>query len=123
MVDSERIKFNPAVEISYLSTKKQKILYEFMDANLCTPSHAQAIKMKQLEQEGNISGEAIVSIMAEEKPNQVEQYKIPKKSIDRFFAAGTDRKIVEETIVKALDMYMRQRDREGNHDRGEERER
>ena len=123
MVDDERIKFNPAVEISFLPIDKQKILYEVMDADDCTPSYAQAIKMKQLEQEGGLSGEAIVSIMAEEKGNQVEQFKIPKKSIEHFFPSGTKKEDIQDTIVKALDLYTQQRGREISRDRSDERER
>jgi len=123
MVDDERIKFNPAVEISHMSSEKQQLLYEVMDADLCTPSHAQAIKMKQLEQEGNLSGETIIAIMAEEKGNQVEQFKIPKESITRFFAPSTKKEEIQATIVKALELYTRQRDLDVHRDGFSERER
>ena len=119
MVDDERIKFNPAVEISFLSVDRQKILYEVMDANQCTPSYAQAIKMKQLEQAGSLSNETIVLIMEEEKGNQIEQFKLPKKTIERFFPSGTRKEEMQETIIKALEIYTKQRDR----DRSDERER
>ena len=75
-----------------------------MDEMDCTPSHAQAIKMRQMS-EAKTGGErlakdALVSIMKEEKPNQKEQFKIPKEKISRFFAPGTPTQKIEYTIVK-----------------------
>ena len=123
MVDDEQIKFNPAVEISHLPSDKQEFLYEVMDADECTPSHAQAIKMKQLDQEGKLSGETIMAIMAEEKGNQVELFKMPKETITRFFAPNTKKEEIQATIVKALELYTRQRDQEVQRDDNSERER
>ena len=123
MVDDEQIKFNPAVEISHLPAEKQEFLYEVMDADECTPSHAQAIKMKQLDQEGNLSNDAIMTIMAEEKGNQIEQFKIPRDSITRFFAPNTKKEEIQATIVKALELYTKQQSREQDREGFVERER
>ena len=122
MVDNERIKFNPAVELSFLSVENQRNLYEIMDADQCTPSHDQAIRMKQAEAGGYLNKEHIFAIMQEIKGNQIEQFKIPKKSIERFFPPGAKRETVEETIVKALEIYVRHYNRT-DHDRNDERER
>ena len=107
----------PAVELSYLRKEEQLDLFDLIEEMDVTPSHAQALKLRRLS-EGKGMGErlardAIVSIMQEEKPNQVEQFKIPKERISKFFPAGTPAKKMEETIVKALELYRRrQRDRE-----------
>ena len=107
----------PAVELSYLRKEEQADLAQLIQEMECTPSHAQALKLRRLS-EGKGPGErlardAIVSIMQEEKPNQVEQFKMPKERISKFFPAGTPAKKMEETIVKALELYRRrQRDRE-----------
>jgi ParB family chromosome partitioning protein len=105
MVDEGAIKFRPAVELSYLPAEKQEILCEIMESDECTPSHAQAIKMRHFDSEDKLTDEVILSIMAEEKPNQVEQFKMPKTRIERFFSAGTKKKDVEDIIVKALEQY------------------
>ena len=79
----------------------------------CTPSHAQAIKMRSFSKEGKLTKDVILSIMQEEKPNQKEQVKISKERISKFFAPGTPVQKMEETIVKALEMYRkRQREKE-----------
>ena len=101
----------PAVELSYLSENEQKSLLETMESEDCTPSHAQAIKMRQFSQEGKLNPDVILSIMQEEKPNQVEQFKIPRERISKYFPPGTPAQKMEDTIVKALELYRkRQRD-------------
>ena len=107
--DDGKIAFNPAVELSYLDSYQQRAVPDAMALNDCTPSHAQAIKMRQMS-EAKTGGErlakdALVSIMKEEKPNQKEQFKIPKEKISRFFAPGTPTQKIEDTIVKALELY------------------
>ena len=110
MVDDNKIALRPAVELSYLSEKEQRFLHDAMFSEDCTPSHAQAIKMRKFAEEGKLSADVILSIMQEEKPNQVEQFKMPRNRIDKFFPAGTPAQKIEDTIVKALEMY-RKRER------------
>ena len=111
MVDDSKIAFRPAVELSYLAEKEQRILYGAMGHADCTPSLAQAIKMKSFSREGKLSEAVIRSIMAEEKPNQKEQFRIPKERISKYFKPGTPARTMEDTIIKALDYY-RKRQRE-----------
>lgn len=111
MVDEGKIAFRPAVELSYLPPEEQTWLLDAMESESCTPSLAQAIKMKRFSQEGRLGEDVILSILQEEKPNQVEQFKMPREKISRFFAPGTSREKMEETIVKALELY-RKRQRE-----------
>ena len=113
MVDDGKIAFRPAVELSYLSPKQQEALYNTMECEDCTPSLAQAIKMKEFSKDGKLTEEVILSIMQEEKPNQKEQFKMPKERISKYFAPGTPAQKIEDTIIKALELYRkRQRDRE-----------
>ena len=111
--DILQIAIRPSVELSYLTEKEQQDLVEIMESEDCTPSHAQAIKMRQFSQEGRLDANVLLSIMQEEKPNQVEQFKMPKERISKFFSPGTPAKKMEDTIVKALELYRkRQRDME-----------
>ena len=97
----------PAVELSYLPENEQNALLEVMEGEDCTPSHAQAIKIRDFSEKGKLNPDVILSIMQEEKPNQVEQFKMPRNRIDKFFPAGTPAQKIEDTIVKALEMYRR----------------
>ena len=107
--DMLQIALRPAVELSYLRKEEQADLFAIMDEMDCTPSHAQAIKMRQMSEAKSggerLAKDALVSIMKEEKPNQVEQFKIPKNRIAKFFPAGTPAQKIEDTIVKALELY------------------
>ena len=116
MVDNGKVAMRPAVELSYLPKEQQEILYDTMKSEDCTPSHAQAIKLRKFSESGKLGEDVILSILSEEKPNQVEQFKIPKKRIDKYFSPGTSMKQMEDTIVKALELY-RKRER----DKGRER--
>ncbi len=107
MVDEGKIAMRPAVELSYLPKEQQQALFDTMELEDCTPSHAQAIKMRKFAEAGKLNEEVILSIMTEEKPNQVEQFKIPKKRIDKYFFPGTTPKQMEDTIIKALELYRR----------------
>lgn len=109
-VDDGKIALSPAVEISYLTAEQQQWLMETMELEDCTPSHAQAIKMKQFAKDGKLTEAVILSIIQEEKPNQKEQLKISKERINKYFPAGTPADKIEDTIIKALELY-RKRER------------
>lgn len=109
--DKLQIALRPAVELSYLAEQEQQALYETMITEDCTPSHAQAMKIRKYAEEGRLNPDVILSILQEEKPNQKEQFKIPKERISKYFAPGTPEQKIEDTIVKALEFYRkRQRD-------------
>ena len=116
MVDDGKIAFRPAVELSYLSKEQQESLYSTMECEDCTPSLAQAIKMKEFSKDGKLTDEVILSIMQEEKPNQKEQFKMPKERISQYFAPGTPAQKIEDTIIKALELY-RKRERQKSMER------
>lgn len=107
MVDNDLIALRPAVEISFLDESHQEYLLDVMQQNDCTPSHAQTLKMHKLDKEGALTTDVIDNIMAEEKPNQVEKIKIPKNRIKNFFNNKTSEKEIEDTIIKALELYQR----------------
>ena len=107
MVDEKKIAMRPAVELSYLPKEEQEILYDTMESEACTPSHAQSIKIRKFSAEGRLNEDVLLSIMAEEKPNQVEQWKIPKNRLKKYIPSGTSQQKMEETIIKALELYRR----------------
>lgn len=113
IVDDGKIAFRPAVELSYLTKEEQASLHEAMESEDCTPSLAQAIKIKKFSQEGRLNDDVILSILSEEKPNQREVYRLPKERIDKYFPKGTPSEKIEEIICKALELYRkRERSRE-----------
>lgn len=116
MVDRGKIAIRPAVELSYLPKEQQTTLLDTMQLEDCTPSHAQAIKMRKFSEEGRLNEDVILSILSEEKGNQKEQFRMPKERISKFFSPGTPAKQMEDTIVKALELY-RKRERSKDRER------
>ncbi len=116
MVDSGKIAIRPAVELSYLPKEQQTTLLDTMQLEDCTPSHAQAIKMRKFADEGRLNEDVILSILSEEKGNQKEQFRMPKERISKYFSPGTPAKQMEDTIVKALELY-RKRERSKDRER------
>ena len=107
MVDEEKIAFRPAVELSYLTHDEQTDLLETIESEDCTPSLAQAIRMKNLSKDGKLDMDMIFAIMTEQKPNQKEKIKIPMERLECFFPRGMPPKQIEDTIVKALTLYQK----------------
>lgn len=112
MVDDGKIAFNPAVEISYLEQSEQRVLLNAMDLNDCTPSHAQSIRLKKLSQEGVLQDQTIYDILAEQKPNQQEQYKFKREDIRKYFPQSYTDKQVCDTVIKLLEQWQRRRERD-----------
>ena len=112
MVDEGKIAFNPAVEISYLDQSEQRVLLNAMELNDCTPSHAQAIRLKKLSQEGVLQDRTIYDILAEQKPNQQEQYKFRREDIRKYFPKSYTDKQVYDTVIKLLEQWQRRRERD-----------
>lgn len=112
MVDENKIAFNPAVEISYLDKSEQRVLLDAMEQNDCTPSHAQAIRLKKFSQEGVLSDQIIYETLAEQKPNQQEQYKFKREEIRKYFPKSYTDKQVYDTVLKLLEQWQRKRERD-----------
>ena len=112
MVDENKIAFNPAVEISYLEQSEQHVLLNAMELNDCTPSHAQSIRLKKLSQEGELQDQTIYDILAEQKPNQQEQYKFKREDIRKYFPKSYTDKQVCDTVIKLLEQWQRRRERD-----------
>ncbi len=114
MVDEGRIAMRPAVELSYLNDIEQQDLIPAMELADATPSHAQAIKMRNFSKEGKLSPEVIESIMCEEKPNQKEKISIKYADARRFIPSSVPYERTGEYIMKALEYYHRYLERQRN---------
>lgn len=114
MVDDGKIALRPAVELSYLNDIEQYDLLEAMDLAVATPSHAQAIKMRNFAKEGKLTPEVIESIMCEEKPNQREKINIRYEDARRYIPSSVPYDKTGEFILKALEYYHRHLERQRN---------
>ena len=115
MVDENKISFSVGVELSYLNKTEQTDLFIFIEKELCSPSLAQAQKLKKLSLEGTLNAEEIYSIMKQPKPNQVVTVKIPEDKISKYVKPTATVKEKEDFLAKAVEYYgkhlLRQKDR------------
>ena len=110
-VDAGRIALRPAVELSYLNDEEQQDLLPAMELADATPSHAQAIKMRQFSQDGKLTPEVIESILCEEKPNQKEKVSIRYEDARKYIPSSVPYKDTGAFILKALEYYHRHLER------------
>ena len=111
LVDDGKIALRPAVELSYLNDIEQQDLVEEIGLTLATPSHAQAIKMRNFSKEGKLTPEVIESIMCEEKPNQREKINIRYEDARRYIPSSVPYEKTGEFVLKALEYYHRHLER------------
>lgn len=107
LVDTRKIAFRPAVELSYLAPTEQQCLLDAMDFYDATPSLAQAIKLRQFSKENKLSDTVIEAIMQEEKPNQREKSPFHSERITRLIPPTVPPEKAEDFVVKALEHYGR----------------
>ena len=117
MMDNGKIAFRPAVELSYLSKEQQQSLYDMMECEDCTPSLAQAIKMKEFSRDGKLTEEVILSMMQEEKPNQREKPAFRDERITRLIPKSIPRGQETDFVIRALEFYNRHLQRRRDQER------
>ena len=116
MVDEGEIALRPAVELSYIPKLKQGEIWQRMEMEQCTPSHAQAIRMRRLAEEGKLTPEVIEAIMLEEKPNQKERIVLRGDRFSRLFPPDLPLSKREDYIAAAMEFYGRHRERQRTRD-------
>ncbi|MCR5694375.1 MAG: ParB/RepB/Spo0J family partition protein [Clostridia bacterium] len=111
-VDEGKIKMRPAVELSYLDEESQRDVVDRIDETEVFPSHAQAIRLRKAYEEGEISYEKVMTVMAEEKPNQKPKFKMSFEKLRPYLPKGYTEDKVEAFIIKALEYYQRYLERQ-----------
>jgi ParB family chromosome partitioning protein len=112
MVDSKKIAFNPAVELSYLKPEEQAMLITAMDSEQATPSLSQAQRLKRFSQEGRLTEDSMLAIMSEEKKPDIEKVTLTGDTLKKYFPKSYTPQQMEEVILKLLDQWQKKRERE-----------
>ena len=118
MVDEGEIAMRPAVELSYIPKLKQGEIWQRMEMEQCTPSHAQTIRMRRLADEGKLTPEVIEAIMIEEKPNQKERIVLRGDRFKNLFPPDLPISKREDYVAAAMEFYGRHRQRHRERDDG-----
>ena len=111
MVDSGQIKFNPAVELSYLAKEEQKDFLEAMDYAQATPSLSQAQRIKKLAQEGNCTLDAMCEIMNEMKKDEMDKVTLKTSVLRKYFPKSYTNKQMEDKIIQLLEQWQKKREK------------
>ena len=111
MVDSGQIKFNPAVELSYLAKEEQKDFLEAMDYAQAAPSLSQAQRIKKLAQEGNCTLEAMCEIMNEMKKDEMDKVTLKTSVLRKYFPKSYTNKQMEDKIIQLLEQWQKKREK------------
>ena len=112
MVDERKIALNPAYELSFLKKKEQEQLLDAMDSEQATPSLSQAQRLKKFSQEGHLTPDVMCAIMSEEKKSEWDRVTLTSETLRKYFPKSYTPKKMQETIVKLLEAWQRQRQRE-----------
>lgn len=112
MVDEGVIKFNPAVELSFLKKEEQEYFIEAMDYSQNTPSLSQAQRLKKLSQDGKCTLEAMCAVMDEQKKEELDKVVIKNDVLKKYFPKSYTPKQMESTIIKLLEQWQKKRNRE-----------
>lgn len=108
LVDEDRIKMRPAVEISYLTKNEQMDLLDAIECLEATPSHEQTIRMREKSENGELTADEINIIMEEEKPNQREQIKFKYEKVKSYFPKGYTIEQMQKVMERLLQKYQAQ---------------
>lgn len=117
MVDEGRIALTPAVELSYLTNEEQEALLNEIEYADATPSLSQAQRLRGFSRQGRLTADVIFAVMSEEKANQKEQIRFPKEEIQKYFPKSYTGKDMQNTILKLLEKWQRQRERNAREER------
>ena len=118
LVDEERIAFSPAVDLSYLTEDEQYVILNIYDYDEKTPNVSQARHLKMLSQEGKLTADKIEEIMGEQKPNQVEKFKLNKERIQKILPKNIQtEKQAEDFIVKCIEEHNEREEKKRSYER------
>lgn len=105
LVDEKQIALSPAVELSFLKDEEQYAVLDCIECNVATPSHAQAIRLKKMSQEGTLTTDEIEDFLSEEKPNQIPKMKFNADRIRNVLPKNIEEKKIEDFVVNAIEFY------------------
>jgi ParB/RepB/Spo0J family partition protein len=102
MADEKKLGFMPAVELSYIKPKNQRLVAVSIDGEQSSPSVAQAKKMRELDQEGKLTGDVIDGILSEKKKED-RGVIISTAELEKYFGKEVTPAKMKEQIMTLLD--------------------
>lgn len=110
--DEKKLGLSQGVELSYLSEEHQNVVVQYIHDLDIMPSHAQAIRMKNLSKENRLDENVIYTIMTEEKANQKEKLSFKMEDINQYFPKDYTPRQKSEVILKLLNNWSQKRNKQ-----------
>lgn len=101
---AKKIGFTPAVELSYIRPKNQRLIAVSIEGEQASPSVSQAKKLRELDEKGLLNGDAIDGILSEEK-KEVDQVIISTQELNKYFGQEVTPQQMKAQIVALLDEW------------------
>lgn len=102
MMDEGKVKFTPAVELSYIKPKNQRYIAVAIESQQSSPSLSQAQRMRELDQKGVLNGDVIDGIMIEDK-KEVDKVILTGAELSKYFGQDATPRQMKDQIIKLLD--------------------
>ena len=102
MVDNGKIKFIPAVSLSYLTKEEQSWVFKCITENCISVSGAMADAMKKHSEEGKLTELAVQLILCEEKKD-TGKVTLSANKISRYFPKEYSKQQMEQVIFELLE--------------------
>lgn len=109
-VDDGSLKFNPAVELSYLTSTEQNDFLDYIESQSCSPSLSQAQKLKAASKDGALDHGKLLEIMDTKKPSvppRDPMLTISVSKIARYFPTGYTQEQMVGIIMQLLERNSR----------------
>lgn len=112
MVDTKKIAFSPAVELSYLNEQEQRLFLDAMNYAQAVPSLSQAQRLKKLSREGKCTQEVMRNVMSEVKKDDLGEVRFKTEDLRKYFPKSYTPKQMGDTILRLLDQWQRRKQKE-----------
>ena len=100
----KKLGFIPAVELSFIRPRNQQLIAVSIEGEQSSPSVAQAKKLRELDQTGQLTGDVIDAILSEEK-KEVGQVIISTEELNKYFGKEATPRQMKEQIIALLDEW------------------
>ncbi len=101
---AKKIAFTPAVELSYIRPKNQRLIAVSIEGEQASPSLSQAKKLRELDEKGLLNGDVIDGILSEEK-KEVDNVIISTEELNKYFGQEVTPRQMKEQIIALLDEW------------------
>ncbi len=103
VMDTGKLSFTPAVEISRIRPKHQKYIAVSIEGQQSSPSQGQAKRLRELDKDNKLNPDAIDAILSEEKKKEDISVIISGAELEKYFGKEATPRQMKDQIMALLD--------------------